>query len=210
VVPDWAGEILFRRGLAVLDTEQDRGEDVLDAPETKRGAKYVIPPTVINAASLLPRVAPALLGSIELAIAGARLTGDPGKAGPRDALDRRAAVAEGLFGQKLQTVTPVTQGIFARKEADRRVQGWVEDIGPQQALDPSEETLQVRSIRGSLGSPTFQQEVRIAKAKMAGNQTLDSQDIGALRAYLVSTGLSEEQARVLSNTEVVARINATR
>lgn len=210
VVPDWAGEILFRRGLAVLDTEQDRGEDVLDAPETKRGAKYVIPPTVINAASLLPLVAPALLGSIELAIAGARLTGDPGKAGPRDALDRRAAVVEGLFGQKLQTTTPVTQGIFARKEADRRVQGWVEDIGPQQALDPSEETLQVRSIRGSLGSPTFQQEVRLAKAKMAGNQTLTSQDFGALRAYLVSTGLSEEQARMLSNTEVVARINATR
>jgi hypothetical protein len=210
VVPDWAGEILFRRSLAVLNTEQDRGEDVLQAPETKRGAKYVIPPTVINAASLLPLVAPALLGSIELAIAGARLTGDPGKAGPRDALDRRAAVVEGLFGQKLQTVTPVTQDIFARKDAERRVKGWVEDIGPQQALDPSEETLQVRSIRGSLGSPTFQQEVRIAKSKMAGNQTLNSQDFGALRAYLVSTGLSEEQARVLSNTEVVARINATR
>jgi len=210
VVPDWAGEILFRRGLAVLDTEQDRGEDVLQAPETKRGAKYVIPPTVINASSLLPQVAPALLGSIELAIAGARLTGDPGKAGPRDALDRRAAVVEGLFGPKLQTVTPVTQDLFARKDAERRVKGWVEDIGPQQALDPSEETLQVRSIRGSLGSPTFQQEVRIAKSKMAGNQTLNSQDFGALRAYLVSTGLSEEQARVLSNTEVVARINATR
>jgi hypothetical protein len=210
VVPDWAGEILFRRGLAVLNTEQDRGEDVLQAPETKRGAKYVIPPTVINAASLLPLVAPALLGSIELAIAGARLTGDPGKAGPRDALDRRAAVVEGLFGQKLQTTTPETQGIFARKEADLRVERWVRDIGPQQALDPSEETLQVRSIRGSLGSPTFQQEVRLAKAKMAGNQTLTSQDFGALRAYLVSTGLSEEQARVLSNTEVVARINATR
>jgi len=188
-----------------------RGQDPLASGEDKYKTAYFLPATTMLALYLFKPIVGEMWAALDFEAAAEALGGEaPFIRGEPDIVDYASIYGNFLIGQRAQSASPSqTQARFER-EAETRVERANIARGKVPILYRSESTMRLRDMSREEARPDFEQASADLVRRLQAGELSRGGDIPLARAWLVSSGTPREEVASLEESDVLARVRATK